>query len=294
MDLLSSTSITTDTLLLLALGCFFLAALLMGYLAIGKGHEFYGEYETVFMETATTNMQDMFLFIDPKRLFLFNIVVLVIFPLLFLALFGDLILASGVFLLFLVGPFQIYKGMRKKRLKRFEAQLPDALTMVSGALASGASLNMALETLVKEQPAPLSQEFLLFLREQRIGVDFEQSLRNMERRLPAPDFIMFTAALRISREIGGNLGETLDTLSNTLRRKATMEGKIQALTAQGTMQGYVMTALPIFLGVLLYFLEPEAMSKLFTTPAGYGVVTAVIVMEALGYFFIRKVTTIDV
>ncbi|MBF0257102.1 MAG: secretion system protein F, partial [Gammaproteobacteria bacterium] len=84
------------------------------------------------------------------------------------------------------------------------------------------------------------------------------------------------------------------TLADTLRRKATMEGKIQALTAQGTMQGYVMTGLPILLGVLLYFLEPEAMTKLFTTPMGWAACTVIVVMELLGYMFIRKVTTIDV
>ena len=105
---------------------------------------------------------------------------------------------------------------------------------------------------------------------------------------------MFSAALRISREIGGNLGETLDTLSDTLRRKSTMEGKIDSLTAQGRMQGLVMTALPVFLGFLLYLLEPEAMSLLFTTPAGWGTLAVIIVMETLGYIFIRKVTTIDV
>ena len=125
-------------------------------------------------------------------------------------------------------------------------------------------------------------------------MEFDIALRNMERRLPIADFQMFGAAMRISREVGGNLGETLDTLASTLRRKATMEGKIESLTAQGKMQGYVMTALPLFLGVLLSFLEPEAMSMMFTTPAGWTTLGVVAVMEAVGYVFIRKVTHIDV
>ena len=105
---------------------------------------------------------------------------------------------------------------------------------------------------------------------------------------------MFASALRISREVGGNLGEILERLADTLRRKATMEGKIESLTAQGKMQGYVMTALPVFLGFLLYFLEPEAMAQLFTTPKGWTVLAVVFIMESLGYVFIRKVTHIDV
>lgn len=246
------------------------------------------------METAEVNLEDMFLFIDPQRLFMFNVLALVLLPLLMLLITGDILIAAIVFLTVMVVPFYIYKSMKRRRLRTFEQQLPDALTMVSGSLSAGASLTMALEGLIKEQPAPLSQEFRLFLREHRIGVDFETSLRNMERRLPIPDFLMFGAAMRISREVGGNLGETLDTLASTLRRKAAMEGKIESLTSQGKMQGYVMTGLPIFLGALLAFLEPEAMSKLFTTPIGWGTITLVLIMETLGFLFIRKVTHIDV
>ncbi len=294
MDLLDTSSWTTDTLFWAAVGIFAAASFFAAMLAVTNGQTLYGEYEEVFKDTATTNLEDMFLFIDPNRLFLFNLIALAVLPLLTYILFKDFLISGIIFALVLIVPFKYYKAMRKKRLKTFERQLPDALTMISGGLAAGASLNMALESLVKEQPAPLSQEFLLYLREQRIGVDFDISLRNMERRLPIPDFIMFSAALRISKEIGGNLGETLDTLADTLRKKSTMEGKIEALTAQGTMQGYVMTALPIFLGILLAFIEPEAMSKMFTTPAGWATVAVIVVMEMLGYVFIKKVTTIDV
>ncbi len=292
-NLFNSASFTTEALFWISIIIIFFATFIAGFLSVINGRKFYGEYEEVFKDTATTNMEDMFLFFDPQRLFMFNVIALIIIPTITFILFGS-ISALVVFFILLVGPFQIYKGMRKRRLKAFERQLPEALTMVSGSLAAGASLNMAMEALIKDQPAPLSQEFMLFIREQRIGVEFEHSLREMERRLPIPDFIMFTAALRISREIGGNLGETLDTLAETLRRKATMEGKIESLTAQGRMQGYVMTALPIFLGIILYFLEPEAMGMLFTTPAGWGTVTLIFVMEVIGYVFIKKVTNINV
>lgn len=283
-----------DTLQWLAVAAFAAAALLLGWVVAVKGRDFWGDYEAVFKETASVNMRDMFLFVDPHRLFLYNSIALVAVPLLLLLATGDGIIALAAFALLMIGPFYLYRALRRKRLRTFERQLPDALGMISNALSAGSSLNMALEGLVKEQPAPLSQEFLLFLREQRIGVEFDIALRNMERRLPIPDFQMFGAALRISREVGGNLGETLDTLATTLRRKAEMEGKIEALTAQGKMQGYVMTALPVFLGVLLSFLEPDAMSLMFTTPAGWATIGVVVVMEALGYVFIRKVTHIDV
>ena len=165
---------------------------------------------------------------------------------------------------------------------------------IARAMRAGASLNIALESLVKEQPAPLSQEFELFLKEQRLGVEFEESLKKMEERIPIPDFSMLVTALLINREVGGNLAETMETLGETLRRKGMMEGKIQSLTAQGKLQGLVMTGLPVLLGFLLNLMEPEAMSKLWTTTIGYIVLSIIIVMEILGYFMINKITSIDV
>jgi len=286
--------LSVNSLFYLSIALIALTVFIAAWVIVQKAEGFWGDYETVFKDSATVNLEDMFLFIDPQRLFLMNGLALVFAPLIGLMLTGDWIVALFILVVVTIFPFYFYKSMRKKRLRKLELQLPEALVMVSGSLSSGASLNMALESMLKEQPAPLSQEFMLFMREQRIGVDFDVSLRNMERRIPLQDFIMFTAAMRISREVGGNLGEVLTTLAETLRRKATMEGKIESLTAQGRMQGIVMAGLPILLGTLLYFMEPVAMAKLFTTTLGWIVLMIVIIMEVMGYIFIRKITTIDV
>ncbi|EPJ47040.1 MAG: hypothetical protein OFPII_16130 [Osedax symbiont Rs1] len=286
--------LATDSLFWLALLAVFCAVAIIAWLLVRKANTFIGEYQSVFKETATGNLDDMFLFIDPQQLFIANVVALVFAPLLAYMMTGDFTIALLVFGLLIVVPLWVYKRMRKNRLKKFEQQLPDVLVMISGALASGSSLNMALQSVMLEQQAPISQEFMLFVREQRIGVDFDASLRNMERRIPLLDFSMFTAAMRISREVGGDLGEVLSTLADTLRRKSSMEGKIDSLTAQGRMQGIVMTGLPVLLGGLLFALEPEAMSKLFTTPMGWGLLSVIVVMEVLGYIFISKITSIDV
>lgn len=271
------------------------AAATMAWLIISvKAQSKLAEYRSDFTASASSNMADMFMFVDPNQLFRINIVALIVFPMLVWILFNDFITTIGVFLLILVLPTTLYRRMRKKRLKRIEEQLPDALLMVAGSLRAGGSLNMALDNLVAEQPAPISQEFEIYTQEQRLGVDFDLSLGNMEKRIPMQDFRMLTTALRINREVGGNLAETIESLAETLRRKATMEGKIESLTAQGKLQGVVMTGLPVLLGVLLNMLEPEAMSKLWTTPTGWIVLTIIIFMEMLGYMMIRKITSIDV
>ena len=278
----------------LAVTCVFLMGACLWFVLLKKGQGVMDNYKDTFTSTASSNMTDMFLFIDPNKLFIFNLIAIVVLPILILIITRDIPAMLVTLAIVILLPSMFYKSMRKKRLKRFEEQLPDALAMVSGAMRAGASLNIAMEGLVKEQPAPISQEFELLLKEQRLGVDFDDSLKGMEERIPIQDFSMLVTALRINREVGGNLAETMESLGETLRRKAMMEGKIESLTAQGKLQGVVMTGLPILLGVLLNFLEPEAMSKLWTTTIGYAVMALIIVMEILGYLMIRKITSIDV
>lgn len=279
---------------IVAIACFFACGTLFWLAVAEKGQVFMEGYRETFTSTASTNMSDMFLFVDPHRLFRINLIAIVVLPLISWILFRDIGATLVVLGIVIVMPASVYRSMRARRLKRFEAQLPDALSMVSGAMRAGASLSIALEGLVKEQPPPTSQEFELYLKQQRLGVDFEESMRSMEERNPIPDFRMLVTALRINREVGGNLAETMESLGETLRRKAMMEGKIESLTAQGKLQGIVMTGLPILLGVLLNFMEPEAMSKLWTTPIGWALCIVIVIMESMGYFLIKKITTIDV
>jgi len=288
-------NLTGDALLLLTMAAAF-ASIGLLWLAIGmKGQEVLSEYKETFTQTAGANMADMFMFVDPRRLFVYYIGLMIVLPGTVLLLTGGDIPASlAAFGLVVIFPPMFYKRMHAKRLSRFEQQLPDALTMVSGSMRAGASLSVALESLVAEQPPPVSQEFELFLREQRLGADFDDSLTHMETRVPLPDFRMLITALRINREVGGNLAETFESLADTLRKKAMMEGKIKGLTAQGKLQGIVMTGLPVILVVLLNFIEHDAISKLWTTPIGWMVLGAAIVWEIIGYIMISKVTSIDV
>ena len=274
--------------------CVFIGASLLGLAVLIKFRSFWKTYKETFTQSASANMEDMFMFIDPNILFMANVFAVIMIPLLLWLATGEFLIALGVFVALIVIPTSIYGMMRRKRLKRFEEQLPDGLGMISGAMRAGASLNIALEGLVKEQSPPLNQEFELFMREQRIGVDFEDSLEHMEKRLPVQDFLMVCAALRINREVGGNLAEILETLADTLRKKQAMESKIASLTAQGRLQGIVMTGLPVLLGVLLNWLEPEAMSRMFDTTIGWIVFGVSATMLAMGFVWIKKITSIDI
>jgi tight adherence protein B len=243
---------------------------------------------------ADSSLKDMFIFVDPAKMFRMNAIALFVVPTLIWFLSKNLVFVAAAAVVITLIPRFAVGFLKKKRLRQLEIQLPDALLMVAGSMRAGAALTVALESMVAESQPPIAQEFELLLREQRVGVDFDTALRNMEARIPLQDFTMVISALRISREVGGNLADILESLADTLRRKHTMEGKIDALTAQGRMQGIVMTCLPLFLIFVLNFMEPDAMAPLFHTFYGWIVLGVVGIMEVIGYFFIRKIVNIDV
>ncbi|HET8608514.1 MAG TPA: type II secretion system F family protein [Burkholderiales bacterium] len=241
-----------------------------------------------------TGLEDMFIFVDSTKLFYYNVALLVVVPVVIWFFTDNPVLAVAAAVVVIIIPKYAVSWLRKRRFTTFERQLPDALLMISGAMRAGASLTVAMEGMVKESRPPLSQEFELMLREQRLGVDFDTALKNMEKRLPIQDFIMVISGMRISREVGGNLADILESLADTLRRKHQMEGKINSLTAQGKMQGVVMTCLPLFLMLVLTKMEPEAMHPLWHSMLGWVVLGIIAVMEIIGYLAIRKITNIDV
>lgn len=243
---------------------------------------------------ASTTLADMFIFLDAQKMFRYNVTAMAVLPAAVWFLTANPVFTLGALVATYVLPKYYVRYLRQSRLKQLEKQLPDALLMITGAMTAGASLNVAIESMIKEQRPPIAQEFELMAREQRIGVDFDTALRNMEKRNPVPDFALVISALRISREVGGNLAEILNSLADTLREKQTMEGKIASLTAQGKIQGIVMTALPLLVMLGLTQIEPVAMAPLFNTWAGWLTLTVIMVMELMGYFFIRKITRIDV
>lgn len=278
----------------IVVGVVLVAAIVIGVVLLQLLQDFLARQKSAIAQTAKGGLEDMFIFVDPTQLFYYNVAALVIVPLLVWFVFGNAVLAIVAAVAITFAPKYAVNVLRKRRLTQFERQLPDSLLMISGGMRAGASLTVAMESMIKEQKPPLSQEFELMLREQRLGLDFDTAMKNMEQRLPLQDFILVVAAVRISREVGGNLAEILETLAETLRRKHQMEGKIAALTAQGRMQGLIMTCLPLFLLLILSQMEPEAMAPMFNTVLGWGTLAVIAVMEVIGYVAIQKIVSIDV
>lgn len=254
----------------------------------------WSNYRARFTTDAKSSLEDMFLFIDPQRLFFFNMGLVVVVPLLITVLTGAVPLAVIAALVLFVLPRTAYGYLKKRREAKLIAQMPDALNMMSGSLRSGASLALAMDLVATESAPPFSQELSLVLREQKLGVSLDDALESFAKRVNLQDVNLMVAAVVISKDVGGNLSEVLERLASTLRTKSALEGKIRALTSQGKMQGWIVGLLPVFLGFVLFQMEPEAMAPLFTTYYGYGVIAVVSVLLILGGVFIKKIITIDV
>jgi tight adherence protein B len=271
-----------------------LAAGLLAWFLIDLGTATAKRYRSNFTRRAQFQVQEFFLFIDPRKLFAANLAVMALGAALTWIATGKLLIALPVFFVLALGPRMLYGHMRRRRLRLFETQLPDALMMLSGGMRAGVGLSSAITQLVAEAPAPLGQEFSLLLREQRLGVTLEQSLTNLARRMPTQTTTLVASAMRIATETGGGLAETLERTANTIRSRLQMEGKIAALTAQGKLQAWVVGLLPIGLMLILNSMEPAAMGMLWHTPVGWATLGAIAFLELMGVYVIRKIIAIDV
>jgi len=262
-------------------------------LSLRVGEKFLGEYRANFLSQARVNLADMFMFMEPGQLFRANAVALLVIPLLVWLLAGGLFaILAAVVLVF--APRKIYVWLRARRIERIQEQLPDALQMLASSLRAGVGFAPAMEVLVQDGQPPLAQELALVLRQQHMGVRAEAALDSFAKRVPIVDAELFVSAVNISREVGGNLAETLATLAETLRRRLIMEKKVKALTAQGKLQGIVMALLPVFLIGYLSLMYADTMQPMFHSWHGWLVTSVCLVMEYLGYRMCKKIMTIDV
>lgn len=265
-----------------------------GIVAVQASEQFMHRYQESFVNQARVNLADMFLFMDTGTLFAFNVGVLVLVPLVLWIATGNLLLPIAAVLVLAILPRKLYVWMRQRRIDKIQEQLPDGLLMLAGSMKAGVGFGPAMEAMVADGMPPLAQELALVLREQRMGVKTEEALDHFAERVPVQDVKLFVSAVQISREVGGNLAESLTILAETLRRRLIMEGKVKALTSQGRLQGIVMAMLPVAMVAFLAFAYPETMRPMFHTPIGWTVIAICVVMEYLGYRMCRKIMTIDV
>lgn len=252
------------------------------------------QYSEKLSVTTESNMRKLFLFTDARKLLLVYLAGFLIVPVLLYLLGASVVVAGVSVIALLAAPHWFFARLSAQRRVKINLSLPNALAQVAGAMQAGSTFSMAMQSYVDENSGPLGQEFSLLLREQRLGARLEDALDSLAERVQTEEMDLVVSAALIANEVGGNLAEILHSLADTIRRKLEMEGKINSLTAQGRLQGRVVSALPFALLLPLTYFEPEATLPIFNTLLGWVFLTVIIVMDLIGSVLIRKIVSIDI
>ena len=188
------------------------------------------------------------------------------------------------------------KRQQTVRLYKFNDQLADMLNLMVNGLRAGYSTMQALEAVSRELPAPICDEFRRVVQEMQIGIAMEKSLENLLRRIPSDDLDFVVTAINVQREVGGNLSEILDTISFTIRERVRIKGEIRVMTASVRTSGAVLSLIPVFLSLALWFVSPEYIGAFFSRGplCGWLAVGTIVGMIASGYFVMMKIADIEV
>ena len=261
-------------------------------------------YRTAVSGRASRDLADLFYFIPPERIGEIAWTAAAVLFLLFFLMASSFNTAYGVGQgvlagllaagLVLASPHFVIRWLRARRLHKFNDQLVDALMTMSGALKAGSSINQAIEHVVRQSAPPISHEFGFFLHQVRVGVKFEEALRNLEKSVGSEDLCLMVCAIELARQTGGNLAAVFAQISAPIRERTRIQARIRALTSQGRMQGIVIGLMPVALALVMLVIEPGLMKAFFSSFAGVAATAVVILMEIAGGLIIRKIINIDV
>ena len=251
------------------------------------------QYEERYATKGTATLENMFFFVSTKQIVALTLAVASILFVLGLVISGII----GAIVFATVGFFTPFVGIRylkKRRIAKFNRQLVDALAQMSAAFKAGLTLPQAAENIAQEIGPPLGQEFGLLVKEIKLGIPMEEALTNMAVRVGSDDLDLVVTSTNIARQLGGNMAEMFDIISATIRERFRLEGRINALTSQGRMQGWVVSLMPLVVGIVYYYMRPDLMKPMLAATFGKVVILVILLMETVGMFWIQRIVDIDV
>lgn len=253
--------------------------------------ERYNQWQAKRLGGVENKLEDSFIFLEKKKR-----VFLSISPLIFAAI-GFILIRNpiGLILGFVTGlafPGIMTNIIKQMRLRKFQSQLVDSLMILSSSLKGGLSFIQAIEVLCEEMPAPISQEFDLVLKENRLGISLEESLRKLRKRVPLEEVNLMVSSVLVARETGGEITKVFARLTETIRDNVKLKEKITTLTLQGKLQGVIMTILPIVFTLFIYKQNPDHFTIMWETELGRILIGVAIVAQVVGMILIKRISTI--
>lgn len=190
-------------------------------------------------------------------------------------------------------PFGYIRFMRKRRMLQFEEQFPEAIDLLGRALRAGHALTTGLSMVADEMKDPVGPEFRQLFDEQNFGRPLEQALKSFAARIPTIDAKFFVTAVLTQREAGGNLAEVLDNLAKIIRDRFRVKRQVRVISAHGRITGWVLSALPVALGLAFAVMDPERYATFYNDPLGVKMIVGALTLQAIGVFLIRKIVQIE-
>lgn len=250
----------------------------------------YNEWQSKRVGKVAFKLEDSFIFLEKKKMFFLSVSPLVFAAVGFIAVRNLLGPIVG-FLLGLAFPGMMTKFAKSQRIRKFQGQLVDSLMILASSLKAGLSLIQAIEVLCEEMPAPISQEFGLVLKENRWGVNLEESLRRLRARVPLEEVNLIVSSVLVARETGGELTRVFSRLTETIRNNIKLKEKVATLTLQGKLQGVIMTILPIGFTIFIAKQNPGHFNIMWESHLGRMLLGLAIFLQLLGMFLIKKIST---
>ncbi len=273
---------------------FFGAAFFFGLAGIQILGGSWERYEATYAKGAERTLDAAWLSMPPQVLVYLSVASALVFGLLGALSMGSAWGALPFALAGLSVPRALLWMVKRRRDAKFGIQLVDALSNMSNSMKAGLSLPQSMEMIAREMDNPIRQEFGLVAQEMRVGLPLPEAMGNLVRRMPSQDLDLMSTSIDISREVGGNLTEVLEKIAGTIRERHRIEGKIKALTAQGRLQGVVMSLLPVAVGVVLKTTRPGYFEPILTTSLGWFMLGAIFLMLVVGTYFVFKIVNIEV
>jgi len=265
----------------------------------GRGERFEGLVNEERSNSIATELARADLRLTPGEYVALNLATVMLGAVIGFALGGGASTTGFVFALVgaLIGfysPRMYVRFLQGRRLNAFNNQLGDTIVLLSNSLRSGYSFLQSMETASREIAPPMSAEIQRVTREVGLGLTVQTALANMYRRMPSDDLDLLITAINVQHEVGGNLAEILDNIAHTIRERVRILGEIRTITAQQRLSGYILAVLPVILGFLIYILNPQYISRLWTNNCGLLMLATGFIMIVLGFIAIRKITDIEV
>ena len=274
------------------------------WLFVSALNEGAGNYASQMGEETSRQFEDVFMFIPPAKIAqLGRLAAPTAFFLFFIPLFSlssaastmagvVLGLAAGAFVFTL--PARYVRILRERRRVKFNEQLVDALGTMSNALRAGFSINQAFESVANIGDKPIAQEFNVLLQQMRVGLPFDAALASLDKRVGSDDLTLVCTSIDIARRTGGNLTDIFDRISETIRGRMRIERRVRTLTAQGRLQGIIVSLMPFVLGLAMTVMKPDVMLPFLTSVKGGICIGIAAALVLVGWLFIRKIIRIDV